>query len=274
MERLISYLVVEGPHDVEFVGRFLKISTLNRVKRLEDLDPRFLRLVPKDFPHQGDLLKRVPVPTFFQNIEHSIAVHSASGIDNLITTALDNLKMIEADVHSLGFILDRDDTESVDIRFARLKEAFEECAAGPKLPSHTGEVSTGTPRTGVFILPDNHSAGTLENLLLPAGEVVYSELSTAARTFVETVDVSKLVSKDRQDFEKPCGKAKATVSAIGSILRPGKAIQVSLQDNQWITEKTIEALPALKCFSDFLAALFGFSTTSETQGSNQPTLIP
>jgi len=258
MGRRLSYLVVEGPHDIEFVGRFLKIGGLSRVKQLAGLDAAFARLVPTDFPHQGDLLKRVPVPIFFQNERHSIAVHSASGIDNLITTAADNLKMVEAEVHSLGFVLDRDDTETVTVdgRFARLKEEFEKCGAGPKLPCRPGEVSAGAPRTGVFILPDNASAGTLENLLLPAGEIVYPEISKAANAFIERVDVSALASKDRQDFEKPCGKAKATVSAIGSVLRPGKAIQVSLQDNQWVSDHSIGAVSGLKRFGEFLSELF------------------
>jgi len=62
MGRLLSYLVVEGPHDIEFVGRFLKIGGLSRIKQLADLDAAFARLVPRDFPHRGDLLKRVRLP--------------------------------------------------------------------------------------------------------------------------------------------------------------------------------------------------------------------
>ena len=73
-----ALIVVEGPHDVEFVGRLLRLDGFARVRYESELDGFWQPLVPRAFPHGGDLLKRVPVPSFFARGEHSVAVHSAA----------------------------------------------------------------------------------------------------------------------------------------------------------------------------------------------------
>ena len=221
-----------------------------------DLEPAFERLVPTSFPNQGDLLKRIPVPTFFQNEHHAVAVHSATGINNLVTTACDNLALIEETIHSFGFVLDQDSGETVAERYQSLKDSFAQQQSDIELPDTAGSVASGSPRTGLFILPDNTAIGTLESLLTPAGEFAYSQLSAEAARFIDAVDTSCLEPKDRRDFQKPFGQEKARIAAVGAVLRPGKAIQVSLQDNQWITDASINAVVGLKAFDDFLSELF------------------
>lgn len=79
-----GYLAVEGPTDVEFVGRLLRPSGLKRVERATDLDRFWERLIgEKRFPFKGSLTARIPAPGFFQNDSHSVAVESAGGIGNL-----------------------------------------------------------------------------------------------------------------------------------------------------------------------------------------------
>jgi hypothetical protein len=53
-----AYLVIEGPHDVEFIGRFLKLKGFSRVRMMSDLDEFWQFLVPREFPYAGDLLRR------------------------------------------------------------------------------------------------------------------------------------------------------------------------------------------------------------------------
>ena len=53
-----GFLVVEGPHDVEFVYRLLNPFGLERVRLEKDLDDFMQPLVPRTFPHGGDLEKR------------------------------------------------------------------------------------------------------------------------------------------------------------------------------------------------------------------------
>ena len=42
-----GYLVVEGPHDVEFVYRLLSPFGMSRVRLEKDLDPFFSPLIPR-----------------------------------------------------------------------------------------------------------------------------------------------------------------------------------------------------------------------------------
>ena len=254
MARRISYLVVEGPHDVEFVGRFLKLGGIKRVRLFEELDPQMERLVPRDFPHGGDLLARVPVPVFFQSDSHVVAVHSAAGIDKLATVASDNLSVLESGVHSFGFVLDQDEDGDVATRHEALVASFRAKTPQIELPARPGEVAPEQPRTGIYVVPDNARTGTVEDILVDAGATAYPQILEQARTFVNSVDVSSLRPKDRKPFEAPSGKKKAAVAAVGSILRPGKAVQVTIQDNLWISGKTIH-LELVSEFARFLGDL-------------------
>jgi len=253
----ISYLVVEGPHDVEFVAKFLKRGGFGRVKQIDDLNHSFERLVPRSFPYNGDLLKRVPVPTFFQKNGHAVAVHSASGISNLVTVACDNLQVIGGAIHSFGFVLDQDDEGNATTRQAELIAALVAAGSTVCLPDNPGHVAvaSGAPRTGAYILPDNVNDGALENLLIPAGKAAYADIFTHAENYLNSVDVTKLGENDLKYFQKPSGRNKALIASVGSILRPGKAIQVTLQDNLWITDDSIRSIAGLTQFADFLAEL-------------------
>ena len=65
-----------------------------------------------------------------------------------------------------------------------------------------------------------------------------------------------MLPKDLKYFKKPAGKKKAIISSISSILRPGKALQVSLQDNRWLDEKILE-LESIKLIKNFLEQIIG-----------------
>src|SRR5437899_2602972 len=45
------YLVVEGPHDVEFIGRLGRPLGLRRIPMKDDVDPFWQKLIPSAFPH-------------------------------------------------------------------------------------------------------------------------------------------------------------------------------------------------------------------------------
>src|SRR5688572_21343739 len=108
-----GYLVVEGPHDIEFVYRLLNPFGLKRVQWKDDLDPYMLPLVPKEFPPGGDLQKRMPVPLFLQSESHALAVHSAIGDSRLVQTVEESRVSINLDsdfnlMTGVGIILDTD----------------------------------------------------------------------------------------------------------------------------------------------------------------------
>jgi hypothetical protein len=62
-----------------------------------------------------------------------------------------------------------------------------------------------------------------------------------------------------EEFRKPAGKNKAFISMIASILKPGKSLQVSLQDNQWINERmlSVESVQRVKIFLDEMTGSSG-----------------
>lgn len=251
-----GYLVVEGPHDIEFVGRLLRLYDFRRVQYLSRLDPFWRGIIPDKFPVEDNLLKRVPVPVFFQSPTHSVAVHSAIGDTNLINTLEETLVVLDTGIEGVGLLLDAD-TSSASARFSNIaKELVSRTTL--TAPDAPGAISTGAPRVGIYVLPDNQAAGTLEDLLLECAQVSYTSLEIQARAYINSVDQSVLTKYDLDDFRKPAGKKKSVVSAIASVLKPGKSIQVSIQDNRWVAGDAL-LLPRVGSLQSFLAELLRIS---------------
>jgi len=253
-----SYIVVEGPHDVEFIARLLSVHGFHRVQYLRDLNPFWgtSKIIPNKFPYNDDLLKRVPVPLFFQTPTHSVAIHSASGYTRIAETIQETFRIINnpENIESIGIVLDADVKETVARRFKIMLNELKEKNPGLVFPDAPGLIADNHPATGIYILPDNHSAGTLENILLEAAAVNYPKLNTATDRYIQSIDLSQLNMQDLEDFHKPAGPNKARVGSIASILKPGKAIQVSIQDNRWIEGEALN-LPAIQAISSFLNQL-------------------
>lgn len=250
-----GYLVVEGPHDIEFAYRLLSSFGVKRIKKEKDLDPFFRSLVPPSFPHKGDLQARVPVPLFLQSETHAIAVHSARGDSRLAETVEETGFSIDyEDVAGIGILLDTDKQIAVDARYASLKTQFSKFKL--ELPENPGTISGDAPRLGAYVLPDNASEGNLEDLLIECAGKAFPSLLANARTFVDAAkaDVS-FVDKNREDLSKVPHYNKAIVGAIATTLRPGRAVQNSIQDNIWLRGENLK-LTRIKAVQDFLVDLF------------------
>jgi hypothetical protein len=258
--RHYGYLVVEGPHDIEFSARLLKPFGFKRIQMLPDLDDfwQASNIIPSKFPYRNDLLKRVPVPVFYQTESYALAIHSASGYTRLAETIQETLISLPdpALIESIGVLLDADDQEPVDRRFTKLIAALRERNPELIFPEHPGQVTHANPATGIFILPDNHSSGTLENILLDAAEVNYPGLVYAASQYVQSINRGELDRRDLEELNKPAGMLKAQVGSMANILKPGKSVQVSIQDNRWLEGEALN-LPVVRAISDFLAQLLG-----------------
>lgn len=252
------YIVAEGPHDVEFLAKFIKkLFGLSRIKERSLVDSFWDELIPKTFPVDDDLLKRVPVPLFIQNDQYSIALHSAIGIEKIVKTLEESLSVIdESKLFSIAVILDADDQENPLQRFQGLTQKLSHKLNSINLQFlQLGQViSITNPRFGVFIIPDNHNPGTLETILIECAEVNYPDLLKSARSYIDNFDKSQLEKSDLKEFNKPTGKIKAIISTISSILKPRKAIQVSIQDNRWIDQNTLQ-LKNMLLLKKFIADL-------------------
>ncbi|WP_431100299.1 DUF3226 domain-containing protein [Roseateles noduli] len=253
--RKLGYLVVEGPHDVEFACRLLKDrANLARVSKEDQLESPLRHLVPSKFPHDGDLLKRVPVPTFLQNADLAVAVHSAGGDSKIADCLIDTFTLLSpSDFIAVGAILDSDSKKTPTERHAQLLTLAKD--ASISFPALPGVVSTGTPRCGVYVLPDNVALGTLEDLLIECGEAVYPHHLQAAKDFIASA-MPHCPKPSFKDLHLPAGQKKALVGSISTLLRPGKAVQVSIQDNDWLGTEGLK-LDRPKQIVAFFDELFG-----------------
>jgi len=251
-----GFVVVEGPHDIEFVYRLLRPFGLVRVRMEATLDPFFGPLIPREYPPDGDLQKRMETPLFLQSATHAVAVHSATGDSRLVETVQENITILDLTRFTgFGIILDADlaKTSSAADRYKVIQYGM--AAIGHPLTGLAGQITGGPPKRGAFVLPDNTSPGTLEDLLLECGYATYPSLLASAITHVDAAAVDgTLQVEDLQHFKKPSGRNKAIVGSVASILRPGKAVQVSIQDNRWVRGDNL-TLPKIKAVQDFLSEL-------------------
>ncbi|MDZ7854602.1 DUF3226 domain-containing protein [Sphaerotilus sp.] len=183
--RRFGYLVVEGPHDVEFCYRLLSHAKLERIQKLGKLDPFFKPLIPNSFPHDDDLQKRMPIPLFLQNDQFTIGLHSAIGETNLVSTLEETLSVLPvASFCGVGMLLDADSAISPAQRYESLRQRVRE-KTRLELPDGAGQVRTSSSvRLGAFVLPDNASPGTLEDLLLESAATQYAKLLPLAQQYV------------------------------------------------------------------------------------------
>lgn len=242
------YLVVEGPHDISAIGRLLKSKNLQMIKNINHLDAFWLekRMIPRDFPIEGDLLKRVPVPTFYQSETLSIAIHSAGGDSKIVSTM--NLTFANVDYddfYSYALFIDADSKNALD-RLESLDVKDLPLINEITLPGQI--IIRNNVKAGIFIFPNNEDKGTLETVLLSCAELVYPSLLGPAKEYVTSTDITYQQDWGQSDFEK------IIVGCIANVLKPGKANQVSIQDNKWISQETL-ASQNLKRLNDFIDAL-------------------
>jgi hypothetical protein len=248
-------LVVEGPHDVELVYRLLSPFGMKRVRLEADLDPFLEPLIPRRYPPAGDLQKRPPMPLFLQSQSHAVAIPFAGSDTALVPTVEMAAAFIDFNgLTGVGIIFDADSDKSPSDRYAAVRDALR--AQNFSFPDDAGVVSATTPRYGAFVLPDNQAKGTLEDILLECGGLVYPSLLATATTHVNVASQDQsLLNEDVKELRKSAGRSKAIIGSIASILRPGRAIQVSIQDNRWLRDATL-AIPRVKAVQDFLVSLF------------------
>ena len=265
--RKYGYLVVEGPHDVEFAYRLLSPFGLNRVRyktlhkdkpKEEVLDEKFHCLIPNYPGEEGDIQVRPPIPLFLQNQTHSIAIHSAMGDDRLVELIEEtNWKFKINSMIGIGILLDSDKAVPAQKRYADVKTKLANVLSQQLfiLPDDAGTIKKGFPNLGAFVLPDNQTAGTLEDLLIESAEQIYPCLLKIAKNYVSDAKHNAgLRNSDLKEL-KNAGEKKAIVGAMANIMRPGKALQVSIQDNDWLKGKALE-IERIQSAQNFLKTLF------------------
>ena len=108
-----AYIIVEGQHDIGFIGKILTFFQLKKIENFDDLNEFWRKIIPNKFPHGGNLLKRVPIPIFLQDIDmnYSIAIQDAKGetnISELLNTNLENDSLDLSKLSAIGIFMDSD----------------------------------------------------------------------------------------------------------------------------------------------------------------------
>jgi len=217
-------------------------------------------LIPLTYPPKNprtgeEEFKRVRVPEFFQTATHSVAVEWAEGFDQVPTVFTDSLALLPTLPDGLGLVVDAD-KDIASVVFNGLLSKVSALRAGLVFGAGPGLLAEGPPRAGVFVMPDNNSIGTLEDLLLDCAGVAYPALKPLADSYVGSVGRAPAAVPNGEDkeFKKPAGEKKALVSAMSSILKPGKAVPNTIRDNSWIRASTL-SLPRVQGMADFITKL-------------------
>jgi hypothetical protein len=261
-----TFITVEGPHDVAFLWRLLKPLGFKKIETEADLEPYWKPLIPDKFPYKGKLTVGVPVPNFFATTNHSVAVQFAGGDSNLCELASLTNKILTAQqsaLDGLGILIDTD-KKMAQARFDELLNDFanQPSAANVLLwPSTPNTVSTTTTRTGVLILPDLTTQGSLEDLLLDeCASTSYPEMKKLATTYVHDALANTLIGKELNKALKELNKVptqkKAIVAAMVALLKSGRNTQNSINDDQWFAPEVFKQKRVRACL-DFISQLTG-----------------
>lgn len=231
------FFIVEGPHDSAAVGRFLKSYHCKIVRSLKDVDAFWSRLIPKNFPYQDDLLKRMPVPTFYQNDEISIAIYSAGGEEN-IPVAFDSLLNISTEnLSGIAIFFDADE-DNPERKFSKMHQKLMNSIDEEFIPIVEGlsfnKIKSSPIKCGFFVFPNNMEKGTLENILLEGGEIIYKDIIGHAKEYLNNVPSAYTEKWNDAKY------AKSLFGVMANLLKPGSANQVSIQRDKWISDETIQ----------------------------------
>jgi hypothetical protein len=271
----ITFLVVEGPHDAEFMARLLPRQKFEQRKKLSEIPEPYRKLIPKDYPAKDKNGKEVPltdphpVPRFYQNGKDTerwvfILIGGGSKSAQTLAKALRTSRLAGFNVDAIGVILDQDlETTPEEAR----DKFIEEFTREQDLPITVdfnfapGTLVQGTPRLGLFVLPDNGQPGALEDLLLECGEVQYKSLKDKALFFRDdALGNAALTAADLAEYGKLGGqkniskKKKAWVSVMGAVLMPSVAIQNSIRENRWVEDEALK-LPRIQAVQTFIGNL-------------------
>lgn len=249
---------VEGPHDQAFTGKVLKLLGFKdfreELKGLESqLDPFWRKFIPV-YPKKGNLYTRLNMPSILFNDTISVAIYAGEG-SNLVTNLDDILfanSEYQTNLAAFGIVADCDKSTPdriVEPYANKFRSYF------PNFPDRPGVVNTNSPRTGVYVLPDNASPGVLDTLLCECGHIAYSVYMEKASSYLNEFSESDRKFLKWKNFDRE----KALVATVVSVLKPGKTNTTSIADNNWVSEETKQQVPALENFIKFLSQLLEVS---------------
>ena len=259
---MVKYAIIalEGNHDQALVGKLLKILGFKSFDGKEStLDPFWKKFIPP-YPKKGNLYARLNMPSILFNESLSVAIYVGEGSN--LAENLDDILSINpeyyTDLIALGIIADADkeNPEKVVVEYHQILLNY-----FSNFPHKPGIVDKNIPRTGIYVLPNNISQGVLDTLLCECGEIAYQEYMARAKLYLNNFSEEEKISKPLK--WKPFDDKKALIATVVSVLKPGKTNTVSINDNDWISHRTIEEVESLKQLQTFLMELLDLTETND-----------
>ena len=254
MNRQYVLIGVEGNHDQAFISKILcKLLGFSKFDgKISELDPFWRKFIP-NYPKGGNLYVRLDMPAILYTETLSVALYAGEG-SNLITNLNDKLSDIDySTLLAFAIVADADDDTPNKVA-EKYHHGFQKYFPNfPITVNATGNVITGSPKLGIYILPDNSQQGVLDTLICDCGDLVYPEYMQRAREYVDRFSEEERKKKPLK--WKPFDQEKAIIATVVSVLKPGKTNQTSISDNSWISSKTESQIPAIQNLTNFFRDL-------------------
>lgn len=260
-----NYLIVcEGPHDCATIGKVLKTLNFSQIKAISEISECWKKILPTKYPFNEDNLDRVsPVPDFYVSSDNSISVAiKSTGGDSKLIEELD-LILISLErkelkqIKGVSIFLDADDKDA-DTRIENLYKFIDKDSditfKSDAFKNKVGDINGVDMKANIFIFPNNHEMGTLEDLLIEIGQKEYPDLIKKAINFVDSIPKeyeSKLLKGSK--------KKKSIIGIVSNILKPGKANQITISDDKWITLEKRESCQSLSKLYDNIIEFIDFN---------------
>lgn len=252
-------IIVEGAHDIAVIEKVLQLNGVtDRIKNEAELPDVWKRTIPSSFPfHDGRLERITPIPSFVRNQDVSIAIKNANSdieIMPVLQQLMDSMLFSEKDqIDAVMLICDADRKNAEQKRLEMLSsyEEKKDFKIVTEDKQNILDLQVKQIPLYVYVFPDNENDGNLENLLLETAQIVYPELLKLAEDFVLQA------SETQNKLKKEQYAKKAKVGCIANAMKPGKANQVSIADDEWICEETLKECEMLRRLNAQICEMIG-----------------
>lgn len=249
----LSLILCEGAHDQAML---LGLATICGDWQLlkadpEDLPQPFNDRYPRPKPDPFGWSQFEPRPRYLRKDDRCLEVRPL-GSDTQVLGKL-GVQLLTSHLSDpligFGVVVDADD-KGVEARVASFRDLY-----GEKLPlarsAGAGSVVGSSPRIGLWVAPNNSSAGSLLDTLVTAGKRTRPKLIIEAEKFVQT-------AARYGEMRPEESRAKLITGSAVQVDRPGASLATALMalPNKWFTPDLakVEPFSSLLEFVDTLTA--------------------
>lgn len=262
-----SMIVTEGVHDVQAVSKLLRLKGFQETKTLSHIPRPLQDVIPRTYPWKGggtELTWLVTHPSFFSKEDYFILVSNAGGETNLgrnlkeLLSAL-RKQYIDAALRGVAMLTDADikscseKTAAVCRDLAGAFHDSEDFAFSPSSPEQLMLFGRAKPFS-IYVFPNSQDSGTLEHVLIDGAKNTYPALLEKAEEYVSYAQKLPYGTALTNNFN---GR-KAVVGVVSNALRPGRANQVSIHDDDWFTLQTLSTVPSHRALSGFIDSIINW----------------